>query len=171
MNMQKDNKIIVFGLAAVVILAIIAIVTIPKEEKLNYEEMTEEEIVVAVEEEINDREIYELSTLGERERIERYISKFITFIEYGNYEDAYQLLNSEFKSNYFPTLTSFEDYAKTKFPKTCSLTHTNFERNGEVYVLWVTITSVSGSKDSGIDMTFVVKENDLNNFEMSFSVI
>ena len=52
-----------------------------------------------------------------------------------------------------------------------SLEHTNFERNGDVYILWVTMSNPLGGKDSGVEMNFVVQENDLNDFVMSFSVI
>ena len=59
----------------------------------------------------------------------------------------------------------------TKFPKMISLEHTNIERNGDVYVLWVTLNDPLASKDSGVEMNFVIQENALNDFVISFTVI
>ena len=81
------------------------------------------------------------------------------------------MLYDEFKENYFPTLESFEKYAKSKFPKFCSVEYVNVERNGNIYVLWVTIKNALSSDSPILEMNFVVQENDLNDFVMSFSVI
>lgn len=171
MKTKQDNKFIILGLIIVVTLAIVAFATRKTEKVINYDELTEEEIDLVVEESVNDMEKNKLLSMSERDRMEFYVSKFIKAVENEDYESAYEMLYSEFKENYFPTLASFEDYAKTKFPKMCSLEHTNIERNGDVYVLWVNFTSSLGSKDSGIELNFVVKENALNDFVMSFSVI
>ena len=50
-----------------------------------------------------------------------------------------------------------------------SLEHTNLERNGEIYVAWVTVYDLMKSKSEGIELNFVIKENELNDFELSFS--
>ena len=171
MKVKQDNKFIIFGLIVVVLLGIFAISTIPKKEVINYDELSEDEIKIVVEESIDEMEKNELAGLGERDRMEFYVSKFITAVENKSYEEAYEMLYEDFRDNYFPTLEKFEEYAKTKFPSMFSLNHTNFERNGDVYVLWVTMTNPLGSKDSGIEMNFIVKENALNDFVMSFSVI
>ena len=170
MNRKKDNKLIIFGLIVVVVLAIIAIVTKPTKKVIDYETMTDEEINVVMEKNIDTMLKNKLSALGEKDRMEYYISTFIKNIENKRYEEAYKVLYDDFKINYFPTLESFESYAKSKFPKMCSLEFTNIERNGEIYVLWVSITNSLSSQSSSIDMNFVVKENALNDFVMSFSV-
>lgn len=171
MKKKQDNKLIVFGVVVVITLGIFAIATRPKEEVINYDELSEDEIGTVIGENIEQIEKNELSTLGERDRMEFYVSKFIEAVENKSYEEAYNMLYDDFKENYFPTLASFEEYAKTKFPSMFSIEHTNFERNGEIYVLFVTLSNPLGSKDSGIEMNFVVKENALNDFVMSFTVI
>lgn len=171
MKRKKDDKLIIFGIVVVAILAIVAYVTAEKKPNLNYDEMTEDEVDIAVQQSINKMEKKDLSGLGERDRMEYYVSSFIEEVENGNYEEAYDMLYDDFKTNYFPTLASFEEYAKTKFPKMFSLEHTNIERNGDIYVLWVTLYNPLGSKNSGIEMNFIIQENDLNDFVMSFSVI
>lgn len=171
MKKKQDNKFIIFGLIIVVLLGIVAIGTIPEKEVIDYEKISEDELKTVVGENIDKMEVNELAALGERDRMEFYVSKFVSAIESKSYEEAYAMLYDEFKDRYFPTLASFEEYAKTKLPSMFSLEHTNFERNGDVYVLWVTLTNPLGSKDSGKEMNFIVKENALNDFVMSFSVI
>lgn len=171
MKTKQDNKFIILGVVIVVVLGIYAIGTIPKKEVINYEELSEDEIDTVVEESIDEMEKNELAGMGERDRMEFYVSKFISAVENKSYEEAYEMLYEDFRANYFPTLAKFEEYAKNKFPSMFSLEHTNFERNGDIYVLWVTMTNPLGSKDSGIEMNFIVKENALNDFVMSFSVI
>lgn len=173
MRMKKNNKLIIFGVIIVVILAIIAYNTIAsnKSKGIDYDEMTEEEVAIAVQEKVDNIKKKDLSGLGERDRMEYYVSSFVEAVENEEYEEAYDMLYDDFKSNYFPTLASFEEYAKSKFPSMVSLEHTNIERNGDVYVLWVTMYNPLGSKDAGIEMNFVVQENDLNDFQMSFTVI
>lgn len=170
MRIRKDRKPIIIGIAAVVVIGTIVIVNNNKKDEINYENMTNEEISVAVQNKVEKMEVNNLAGMSERDRMEYYVSTFIKDVESGKYEEAYEMLYEDFRKNFFPTLASFEEYAKTKFPKMASLEHTNFERNGDVYVLWVNFSSSLGSKDSSKEMNFVVKENDLNDFVMSFSV-
>lgn len=171
MKMKKDNKLVYIGLIIVVVLGIFAIASIPKKEVYDYENMTQEEINLVIDEKMEDLEIMELSELGERDRMERYLSSFISSIENKEYEKAYEMLYDDFKNNYFPTLESFETYAKKTFPSLCALEYTNIERNGEVYVMWVIMSNALGSSDSDVEMNFVIRENELNDFDLSFSVI
>ncbi len=168
----RDNKTMIM-LCIFVILVVVAIALIisgsRKPERYN-DNMTEEEITAAVNEEIEEMEVNELSSLGERDRMEKYVSKFVKDIESGDYESAYAMLNEDFKTNYFKTLDSFEQYSKAHFPKMMSLDHTNFERIGDTYVLWVTLYNSLKGKETGVEMKFVVKESALNKYELSFSV-
>lgn len=170
MRMKKDRKPIIIGITAIVLIVALIIIN-RKEDTVDYSNMTDEEISVAVQNKVDQMAVNNLSGLGERDRMEYYVSSFIEDLEKKDYESAYEKLYEEFRKNYFPTLASFEEYAKTKFPRMFSLEHTNFERNGDVYILWVTMSNPLGSKDSGIEMNFVVQENGLNDFVMSFSVI
>jgi hypothetical protein len=168
---RKKSKIpIVIGAAVVVVVGAV-VINSNKSKKVDYSSMSDEELQVAVQEKIDEMEVNNLAGMGERDRMEYYVSSFVKAVENGEYEDAYNMLYEDFRKNYFPTLSSFEEYAKSKFPTMFSLEHTNFERNGDLYVLWVTLSNPLGSKDSGIEMNFVVQENDLNDFVMSFTVI
>ena len=147
MKVKKDNKLIIFGIIVVIILAIIAFIVSKPKNKIDYDKMTDEEISVAIQEDLENKEKEELSKMGERDRMEYYVSEFVDEIENENYEEAYSMLYDDFKKNYFPTLDQFEEYAKTKFPRMFALEHTNIERNGNTYVLWVTLGDLLGSKD------------------------
>lgn len=170
--MKKQNKKYMLIVTIIIILLIIITVILNQDnKKVDYSKMTEEERAVIIEEQINQIEKNELGKLGERDRIERYIASFVECIENKKYEDAYEMLYDDFKKNYFPNYVSFEEYAKQKFPFMISMDYTNIERNGNVYIVWVTMSDAIGDKDSAIEMNFVVQENDLNDFDLSFQVI
>lgn len=170
MRKKEDNRLIIVGLVIIILLAIIAFSTREKEKVIDYDEMTKEEVQLIVEERVDNLESIELSGKNERERMEIYVSRFIEALETKKYSDAYEMLYEEFRNNYFPSLESFEKHIKSKFPSYISLEHTNFERIGETYVLWVTMSDILGSSDSAIEMNFVIRENSLNDFDLSFSV-
>ena len=169
----KDNKTpILFALFIILLIVAITIVVVnSRKNKVSYEGLSDEEISAKVNEEIGQMELNELSSMGERERMERYVSNFVSDVENGEYESAYAVLNEDFKTNYFKTLEAFQEYADNHFPRMISLKHENIERTGEgTYVLWVTLSDSLKGKDTGIKMNFVVKENELNKYELSFSV-
>ena len=51
-----------------------------------------------------------------------------------------------------------------------SVEHTNIERNGDTYILWVNIADSLNGKNTKTEYNFVIRENELNDFELSFSV-
>ncbi len=169
---KKDRVLTIF--AAIFIILFIALIVISvissRGKKVDYSNMTDEEISTAIKEEIDEMKKNDLGGMGERDRMEYYVGSFITAVENKKYEEAYEMLYSDFRKNYFPTFSDFENYAKTKFPTMISVEHTNFERNGEVYVLWSTLSNPMGDKNSSIEMNFIIKENDLNDFDLSFKV-
>ena len=168
---KKDKTINLIVMFIEIIIIASLIITNKSRKKEYYSKLEGEDLSVAIQNKVDTMTINNLAGLGERDRIEYYVSEFIKAIENEDYNIAYDMLYDEFKKNYFPTFNDFEKYAKTKFPSMFSLEHTNIERNGEFYVLWVTMYNPLGSKSDGIEMNFVVKENDLNDFVMSFSVI
>ncbi len=113
-----------------------------------------------------------LLNMSERGRMEYYVSNFINLVEKKKYEEAYNLLYEDFQKNYFPTAGQFETYAKKEFPNMGNLEFDNIERNGNTYILWVTIKDlINGKKDDvGKEYTFVVRENAVNDIDLSFNV-
>lgn len=114
----------------------------------------------------------EIKSLSESNRMKRYIGIFFENIEQGNYQEAYNKLNEDYKSNYFSTLQEFTDYAKENFKTNMlGVTYDNIERlgnnkTGNMYVVKVTVADMAKGK---IETDFVIIETDYNNYEMSFS--
>ena len=113
-----------------------------------------------------------LSNMKERDRMEYYITTFLNYAEDGNYSKAYKMLYENFRSKYFPTELSFEDYCDKHFISMEDKDFTNIERQDNTYYMWVTIKDVLNGKknDPGEEYTFVIRENSLNDIELSFSV-
>lgn len=121
---------------------------------------------------VNQNIVGTLQNMKERDRMEYYFGEFLHYIEDEEYEEAYDLLNEDFKKNYFPKLDDFKSYIPTVFSEMTNIKHENIERNGNVYVLWLKITdALNGKPGEEKEMNIVIKENDYNDFEMSFSVI
>lgn len=173
-NKKKENLtnvIVVFALLIIIIL-LYTMLNNDKEENNVIENSAN--VVIRTEEIIkseNEEELNKLKQMTERNRIEYYVSNFINDVEEENFKDAYDVLNNDFKKNYFSTMNDFKEYAQNKFTTMMNIEYVNFERNGQIYVVWLTMTDmINGNKDSGEEMNFVVKENDFNDFELSFSV-
>ena len=165
-----DYKFVILGVIVIIILSVIAIRLSLNNKKVDVSKLSDEEVVEYIEEKLDTIEKKELSEKGERDRMESYVASFINAIEKGNYEDAYDMLYKDFKTNYFPSYQDFKEYAENKFPKFAAVEHVNFERNGDIYIMWTKFSDSLGSKDSYKDIKFVVQEYDLNDFKLSFSV-
>ena len=118
----------------------------------------------------NESELEALYNMSEQERITYYCAEFFKLVDKKSYSQAYKLLYSEYKENYFPTETSFTEYMKDYFPDDFSIEYTNFERLGDIYVLWISINdTLNGSRGHNFDMNVVIQENDFNDYVLSFS--
>ena len=179
-NKNKKVNFLKFIIISCILLLVIMIILIIILNNHNNQDIAQTQIQLDIDKKMQEQAkelekdviISKLADMDERDRIEYYFSKFIKEIEAKEYEKAYDMLYGEFKENYFPTYNDFEEYAKKTFPKMLSVEHTNFERSGDVYILFVTISDLlSGSSNTGKEMRFVVKEEGLNNFVMSFSAI
>lgn len=111
-----------------------------------------------------------IQSMGERDRMEFYFSEYATYIEDGEYEKAYDLLYPDFKTNYFPMLEKFEEYAKKTYPEFMTFSYNNIERQGYIYVLNIDIIDVD-NKENKKSHRVVIQENDFNDFVLSFQVI
>ncbi len=116
MKVKKRNNLLIIGISILIVLAIIAFATRKKEITIDYDKMTDEEVSIAIQEKLENIELSDLSEMEERDRMEYYVATFIKAIENDEYEDAYEMLYSDFKKNFFPTLSSFEEYARNKIP-------------------------------------------------------
>lgn len=167
MKFKKNKKNIIILIIILVLLILInAIVQITSKDT---EELTDEEILEKHESEVA---ISKLSEEDEQKRIEYYLMEFIEAIEKRNWNKAYEMLYDDFKYNYFSTEDSFEEYCKLYFPNMMEIENNNIERINNIYVLETTINDlINGNKSTGkIGLYFVIRENDFNDFDISFSV-
>ena len=170
----NDIKRIIF-IVIIIILLIInlnILINSNKKENVNVDENdTFTEIIEKTEEQVNAEELAKLKNMKERDRMEFYFSKFISYIKEEKYEKAYELLYPEFKEKYFKTLEEFEKYAKKTYPKTVGFSYNNIDRQGSIYVLMITVTDLNKKRGESQDQRIVIKENDFNDFVLSFQVI
>ena len=165
---SNDKKLYIL----IVLIILIIILAGDKRKKTEEREPPNPEDKEEVQEFINTNIVSALQNMEERDRMEYYVGIFLGYVENGKYEDAYQLLYEDFKKTYFPTLESFEKYIPTIFSEMTDIKHDNIERNGDVYVLWLSITdAIDGKPGESKKMNVVIKENDYNDFVISFSVI
>ena len=173
-NKNKNSKIIyIIGGAILVIIIAINLILNNLQKNNENDNSQQEESEQQIEDAENEEIIEKLKNMEERDRMEFYFGMFLDYVENEQYDKAYDLLYSEFKKNYFPTLESFTEYAQKTFSEFANIKHENIERNGDVYVLWIYISDVLNDKqnEKGKEMNIVIQENDYNDFVMSFSVI
>lgn len=169
-NQKKDNqKKLYIATILIILLTILAGILLGKKKEPQAPDAEDKEAVEAY---ISNNITLSLQAMEERDRMEYYVGMFLSYIEGGEYEKAYNLLYEDFKQNYFPTLESFEQYLPTVFSEMSDIEHENIERNGDIYVLWLSITdAVNGKPGEAKKMNIVVQEKDYNDFVISFSVI
>ena len=141
--------------------------TTTSENKEKKKEETETVEIPKTQEEI----IKKLATLGERDRMEYYCGQYFKHLEKKEYEEAYKLLYPEFKEKYFPTLEEYEVYVQNFYPTKFALIYDDITRQGDIYVLKLKILDILGSKEDEKAQRIVIKENNYNNFVVSFQVI
>ena len=121
-------------------------------------------------EKANQKVVEDLSDKPEQERIQYYCANFFKLIDTKRYEDAYKLLYSEYKENFFPTFNNFKKYFEDYFPDDFGLSYLNIERFGDIYVLTVNLNdTVNGKYGHNFQLYVVIKENKLNDYVISFS--
>lgn len=114
----------------------------------------------------------ELKNMSERERMEFYFSEFMDYIENGKYQEAYNLLYPDFKDNYFKTLDDFKKYVNKTYPEFVSFSYNDIERQGNIYVLMITVINPDLNKsEAKKSQRIVIKESNFNDFVLSFQVI
>lgn len=126
----------------------------------------------STDEELAENKLEKLKDMGERDRMETYFAEYIAHVEKEEYEQAYVLLNETFKANYFPTLEEYKNYVKQKYPSMIGVEYNDIERQGEYYILFISIINPLANKgeNSSFNQRIVLYERDFNDFELSFSV-
>lgn len=153
--------------------------TVSEEEKIKQAEMESTVTAEVIEQDKEKAVMSRLENMGEQQRMQYYYGMFLRNIKSGNYEDAYDVLYDEYKKNYFPTLETFKKYMDLRYTSNMTAQYTNMERNGDIYVLWVTLADLSKKEvfPDGIEgydtfsINVVIQEYGFNDYKMSFSII
>ena len=174
--MDKRIKIIIVVIVILILLALNLMVFINNNFKSD-DSGEENKIVntivehnIATEEETEQSRKEMLNGYTEATRIKSYVGQYLSYVDSKDYESAYNLLYEEFKNTYFKTLEDFVTYAENKYPDEIFAEYTNMEREGTIYIVTVKLKDTLNKDFAQIEQNIVVKENDLNDFVLSFEV-
>ena len=166
---KKALKIAIIITILVLILLLAVLLLLNKNSK-NKEQTDLEKANIKYLESTNQKIVEDLSGKSEQQRMQYYCASFFKLIDNNNYEEAYKLLYSEYKENFFPTFNNFKRYFEEYFPQDFGLSYSNIERLGDIYVLTVKLTdTINGSYGHNFDLYVVIQENALNDYVISFS--
>ncbi len=168
---NKHKKIIIFILIILIVLVLLLIILKNKDHSKEISETEIQKVSNEAERKEKNAILEKLYKMNEQDRINYYCAEFFKLIDKKQYEKAYSFLYDEYKENYFPTLASFKRYFNDYFPDDITLNFSNIERLGEIYVLWVDVKDTLNGIELGhnFSMNVVIKENDYNDFVLSFS--
>ena len=136
--MKKKNRILLLIIVLVLILIISILILNSQKSKQTATEAKNTSTTTYFEDSNKEK----LSEMTEKERITFYFSKYIEYIENGNFEEAYNMLYGEFKNTYFKTLESFEDYIETKYPEIMAINYVSFQTEGPYYIISVKVEDI-----------------------------
>lgn len=185
-NGKTNTKLIILILAVVILIILNLIIFSKKiiQPKLQAEKQEQNNVAISQEQNKKkdeqevvpivrtDAEIVQmLSGYKERDRMEFYCGEYFRHLLKGEYDAAYNLLYTEFKQQYFPTVEEFEEYAKKTYPTTFALDYDDITRQGDIYVLRLKILDMDGTKDTEKIQRVVIRENNYNDYVISFQVI
>lgn len=167
-----SKKMIILGII-IVIIVIVIILTILNSKKINNKEENNNQTSSNVEKKDSNEDqekIAKLKTKKEAERIKTYLGTYFKYVEKKDYNSAYNLLYDEFKKNYFPTLEDYEKYIQEQdLPALLTIDYDNIVTQGELYIVTLRIGNVQARSDTQkVEKKFVVKENDYNDYYISF---
>ena len=167
--MKKKLKLIIALITILIITAIGIIVLINNINNENSENrnQVDENILQQIEQ---NALIENLANMSELDRVQTYFGEFLECLESENYNEAYNHLNENFKKNYFETIDKFKGYVKTKYPKNAFVKYTNFERQGEIYILTVSIGQILNKDFQEFEQKIVIRETGVNQFTISLEL-
>ena len=165
---KKTLKIII--LISIIIVIVLLFILLLLNQGKNNESQDNKKAEIEYKEKIEKKKISDLYEKSEQQRMQYYCGDFFKLIDIGQYEEAYKLLYSKYKENYFPNFNNFKRYFEEYFPSEFSLSYSNIERFGDIYVLMVKVNdTLNGSYGHNFDLYVVIQENSLDDYVISFS--
>lgn len=107
-----------------------------------------------------------------QETIESTIDTFVQRCNNKDYENAYNMLSDDCKSEVYPTLNSFKSYVDNRYPSKRAYSIQNFSNVGKQYIYDVNLmddimaTGLTGKEYGYLEEKFVFTEND-NSLKLS----
>lgn len=99
------------------------------------------------------------------------IEKFFEMIHMQDYTSAYNVLNEDFKQNYFKTQTDFESYMKSHTFRYNEIDYKEYSNQiTDIYSYHIILTDATEENANEIEFNIVMKLLESTNFEMSFTV-
>jgi len=99
------------------------------------------------------------------------VDKFFKMINMKDYTSAYEVLDENFKQNYFKTQADFENYIKTKTFNYNKVEYKEYSgETTDIYVYKVSLTDMLGENVGEIEFNIVMKILEGTEFVMSFEI-
>ena len=173
-EINLKNVILIFIILVLILANLVVLLKINNLDKQliansNQNEETIQEIQSSKSEE--EQELEKLQAMTERDRMEYYFYKFISYIHSEDYSKAYDLLYPQFKENYFKTEEEFKNYAIKTYPQSVGFAYNDIDRQGSIYVLTITVMDTNKKVTDQKSQRVVIKENNFNDFVLSFQII
>ena len=112
----------------------------------------------------------EYNNLDDEAKVQANIHIFLQMINTKDYTHAYEKLADGFKSNYFNTLESFEDYMKNNWFSYNILADIDISEEANSYVCDVTLRDGAGRAANQTNKTIIMQLREGTDYVMSFTV-
>ena len=112
----------------------------------------------------------EYSKLDDNEKVQANVHIFLQMINTKDFAHAYEKLSDGFKSNYFNTLESFEDYIKNNWFSYNILADIDISEEANSYVCDVTLRDGAGRAANQTNKTIIMQLREGTDYVMSFTV-
>ena len=99
------------------------------------------------------------------------IDKWFLMLNNRDYNAAYNVLDEEFRNQYFSSLSEFEQYMRENYPLHYEIKYGDFSNEGNIYIQEIQLSDITGSSDEVKEFTVIMAlDNENNSFIMSFKV-
>ncbi|MDO5556966.1 MAG: hypothetical protein Q4G05_01795 [Clostridia bacterium] len=112
-------------------------------------------------------ETYESAT--DKQKVAMNINKWVTALNNQDYKYMYEVINSQFKQKYFPTLQDFTNFLSTNFFIYNSLSLGNYYLEGDTHIYEISIQNRYNEEQS-VELSIIMRLNEGLEYEMSFGV-
>ncbi len=101
------------------------------------------------------KKTYEVA--NEQKKAQMNIDKWVQMLNNRDYKSAYEVLDQTFRENTFKTQEIFEKYMRAKYPLDYSTHYINYDKNGELEILTVELTDITGKNKNTSELKIVMK--------------